>query len=119
MWNVVLENLIPLLFTIATPVLLVLARGLFKKLAEKLHLEGLLVYQSKVDELVLKGIMAAEQKSLAAVKSGGTVTPGAQKLVEVLNFVNKELETLGLPKKAGDQLATLVEAKLFEMKVNN
>ena len=63
MWNVLLQNLIPILVTIVTPVLLVLARGLLQKLAAKLHFEGLMAYKDSVDEFVLKGIQAAEQKA--------------------------------------------------------
>lgn len=116
MLDVVIENVLPLLVIVCTPILLMMARGLMKKMAEKLHLEGMLVYQDKIDDLVTKGIQAAEQKALNAVKDDGTRTTGAQKLDSVLEFVTKEMNDLGLPEKAADQLKTIVESKVFEMK---
>jgi hypothetical protein len=116
MWHTVLENLIPLVFTVLTPVLLVLVHYGLRLLAKKWGLEQVLVYEDKVDELVLKGIKAAEQKSLTAVKKGGDPTPGEQKLDDVLKFVNAQLKALGLDQKAADELKMLVESKLYDEK---
>jgi len=114
MWQVLLENLIPLIFTIITPVILVFVNRSLKLAARKWDLQEVLTYEDKVDELILKGIRAAEQKSLTAAKKEGPLTSGEEKLEMVLQFVNGQLQTMKLPQKAGDHLAMLVEAKIFE-----
>ena len=114
MWKVVLENLIPLLFTLATPIVLMLVNRSLKALAKKWDLEDALKYDDKVDELVLKGIKAVEQKSLAAVKKGADRTAGEEKLDQAMKFVNAQLQAMNLPEKGGDELAMLIESKLFD-----
>lgn len=115
MGKMILENLIPILFAIATPVLLVMARHLIEGLAKKLHLENVLVYDHKVEDLVTKGILAAEKASQNAVKAGGEPTPGEQKLKSVIDFVNGELAQHDLVGKGGDALAKLVDAQLSKL----
>lgn len=114
MWQVVAENMIPVIFMIITPVITLFVSMLLRKLAKKWHMEDALKYDEKVDELVLKGIKAVEQKSLAAVKKGGEMTPGEKKLDEALKFVNAQLTAMKLPQKASDELKMLIEAKLFD-----
>jgi len=114
MLQVILENLIPLVFTIITPVALVFVNRALKLAARKWDLEEAFAYEDKVEDLILKGIRAAEQKSLAASRKDEPLTPGEEKLDMVLKFVNSNLESMKLPQKAGDQLAMLVEAKIFE-----
>lgn len=114
MWQVVAENMIPVIFMIITPVITLFVSMLLRKLAKKWHMEDALKYDEKVDELVLKGIKAVEQKSLAAVKKGGEMTPGEKKLDEALKFVNAQLAAMKLPEKAADELKMLIEAKLFD-----
>jgi hypothetical protein len=113
MWQVVLEQFLPVFFMIITPPATIFVGLLFRKLAKKWHLEAALTYEDKVDELVIKGIQAAEQKSLAAVRKGGEKTPNEKKLEEALKFVNSQLSSLKLPQKASDQLSYLIEAHLF------
>lgn len=114
MGEVILENLIPLVFTVITPVLLMFVNRGLTIMAKRWNLDEALVYQDQIDDLILKGIKAAEKKSLNAVKKGGEVTPGEEKLGSVLKFVNAQLEGMGLPQKAATELETLVEAKLFD-----
>lgn len=116
MWQTVLENLIPLVVTILTPVLLTLVHYGLRLIAKKWHLEQALVYEDKVEDLILKGIKAAEQKSMAAVKRGGEATEGEKKLDNVLQFVNAQLRALKLDQKAADELKMLVESRLFDEK---
>lgn len=113
MWHVILANIIPLLFAVVTPPIMVVVGGLLRKLATQWHLQNLLTYENKIDDLVLKGIQAVEQKSLAAVQKGGSPTPNEQKLADVMKFVNAQLDALGLPEKAASELSMLVEAALF------
>jgi len=113
MWQTVFENVFPVIVTILTPPILVIVGRLMHKLAQKWHLDSLLVYEDKVDELVVKGIQAVEQKSLVAVKKGGDPTPNEQKLDAAMKFVNAQLDALGLPQKASNELSMLVEAHLF------
>jgi len=114
MWQTVLENLIPTIFVIITPVLTLLVSLLLRRLAKKWHMEGALQYDEKVDELILKGIKAVENKSLAAVKKGGEMTPGQKKLDEAMKFVNAQLIAMKLPEKAASELSMLIESHLFD-----
>jgi phosphate/sulfate permease len=114
MWQVVAENMIPIVFMIITPVVSLFVAMLLRKLAKKWHLESALQYEDKVDELVIKGIKAVEQKSLSAVKKGGDMTPGEKKLDEAMKFVNAQLMAMKLPQKAADELKMLIESKIFD-----
>jgi hypothetical protein len=114
MGSVILENLIPLVFAVITPVLLLFVNKGIRMIARKWDLEEALVHQDKIDELVLKGIKAAEKKSMNAVKKGGERTPGEQKLDSVLKFVNSQLKAMGIEEKAAHELEVLIEAKLFD-----
>jgi hypothetical protein len=114
MWQTVLENLIPTIFVIVTPVITLFVSMLLRRLAKKWHMEGALKYDEKVDELVLKGIKAVENKSLAAVKKGGEMTPGQKKLDEAMKFVNAQLIAMKLPEKAAAELSMLIESHLFD-----
>jgi hypothetical protein len=114
MWQTVLENLIPTIFVIITPVITLFVSMLLRRLAKKWHLEGALKYDEKVDELILKGIKAVEQKSLSAVRKGGEMTPGQKKLDEAMKFVNAQLMAMKLPEKAASELSMLIESKLFD-----
>lgn len=114
MWMIVLENLIPLLFTIISPPLVALAGWGLQKLAKKWKMEEALKYEDKVDDLVLKAIKAMEKKSLNAVKRGGERTPGQKKLEGAMKFVNNQLRSLKLPQKAADELVDLIEAQLYD-----
>jgi len=113
MWQTVLENLIPTIFIIITPPLALFVGKLFHKLAVKWHMESALAYEDKVDDLVIKGIQAVEQKSLAAAKKGGEPTPNEKKLDDAMKFVNAQLAALKLPEKAANELSMLVESHLF------
>lgn len=114
MWQTVVENMIPVVFMIITPVATLFVSLLLRKLAKKWHLEGALQYDQKVDELVIKGIKAVEQKSLAAVRKGRDMTPGEKKLDEAMKFVNAQLVAIKLPEKATSELSMLIESKLFD-----
>jgi hypothetical protein len=114
MWQTVVENMIPVIFMIITPVATLFVSLLLRRLAKKWHLEGALQYDQKVDELVVKGIKAVEQKSLAAVRKGRDMTPGEKKLDEAMKFVNAQLVAMKLPEKATAELSMLIESKLFD-----
>lgn len=114
MWQTVVENMIPVIFMIITPVATLFVSLLLRKLAKKWHLEGALQYDQKVDELVVKGIKAVEQKSIAAVRKGRDMTPGEKKLEEAMKFVNAQLVAMKLPEKAASELSMLIESKLFD-----
>jgi hypothetical protein len=118
MGMIILENLIPLLFALATPILLMLASGLMKAAAKKWNLESALTYEGKVVGLVLKGIKAAEKKSMSAIKKAGdkneAKTPGEEKLAMTMEFVNNTLTANNLPEKGGKELAMLIESALFD-----
>jgi len=114
MWQTVLENLIPLVFTIVTPAILLLVNKALQVMSEKWHLESVLKYEDKVDELILKGIKAVEQKSIAALRKDDDKTAGQAKLDEAMRFVNAQLAHMELPGKASSELSMLIESKLFD-----
>lgn len=114
MIRVILENLIPVMFVIITPVVTLVLSLLLRRLAKKWHMEEVLKYDDKVDELVIKGIKAAEKKSMAALAKGGELTPGEKKMDAAMKFVNAQLTAMKLPEKASEELSMLVEAKLFD-----
>lgn len=113
MWQVILSNLIPIVFAFATPMVLILARELFKALAKKFHLDAALAYEDKVEQWISMGMDAAEKKSLNAIKAGQPKTPGEQKLADVIKFVNDQLVQHDLPQKAADAVGKIVDAKLM------
>lgn len=114
MGKLILENLIPLLFAVFTPVILMFVHRGLQLAANKWHLESVLEYDAKIDELIVKGIKAVEQKSLNSVKSGEAKTPSEDKLQEVIDWVNAKLKADGLPERAGDELANLIESHIFD-----
>ena len=114
MWQTVLENLIPLVFAVITPVILLLVNKAMQAAAKKWHLESALKYDDKVDELVLKGIKAVEQKSLSALRKDAEKTEGQKKLADAMQFVNAQLNAMKLPEKASKELEMLIESKLFD-----
>jgi hypothetical protein len=117
MGMIILENLLPLLVVVLTPVLLMLTRGLMQAAAKKWHLEGVLKYEEKVEALVLKGIKGAEKKAMNAIKNaddGEEETANEAKLKMAMDFVNATLKANGLPEKGGDELAMLIESKIFD-----
>jgi hypothetical protein len=114
MWQTVLENLIPLVFAIFTPVILLLVNRALQAMAKRWHLESVLQYEDKVDELILKGIKAVEQKSLKALKKDADKTAGEAKLADAMQFVNAQLNHMKLPEKASKELEMLIESKLFD-----
>ena len=63
-------------------------------MAKRWHLESVLQYEDKVDDLILKGIKAVEQKSLAALKKDSDKTAGEAKLDEAMKFVNAQLDKI-------------------------
>lgn len=117
MGMIILENLLPLLVVVLTPVLLMLTRGLMQAAAKKWHLESALKYEDKVEALVLKGIKGAEKKAMNAIKKAGDgaeKTENEAKLQMAIDFVNATLKANGLPEKGGDELAMLIESKIFD-----
>jgi hypothetical protein len=114
MWQTVLENLIPLVFAVFTPVILLLVNKALRAMAKKWDMESMLQYEDKVDELILKGIKAVEQKSISALKKDEDKTEGQAKLAEAMQFVNAQLNHMKLPEKASKELEMLIESKLFD-----
>lgn len=116
-WKTILENLIPLLVTIVTPVLLALVHQLLSAIAKKYQMDALLVYEEKIKELVEQGILAAEKSVLNALKANGTKATSEEKLQSVVEYVNARLKELKLPEKSVPQLSKLIEARLMTMQL--
>jgi hypothetical protein len=107
----ILDNLIPIVFAILTPILALLARALIRWLQEKLDFEVDIEKENKLLELVMDGIAYAEEQSKKAIKEDKKL-PSGDKLRLAIEYVSDRIEELGLPKLAGDKLAKMIESRL-------
>jgi len=113
--KIVLENLVPLVVAIATPIIMLFVRRLIKKMEEKWNFQ---IDQDKarhIEELISAAIGYAEEKARSALKVGG-LTEGQEKLDNAMKFVTGEIERFGLDKLASEKLMELIEARLFRMR---
>lgn len=107
----ILDNLIPILFAVATPIILVLARALVRWLEKKLDYDISVDTEMKLYELIEEGIAFAEEQARKSIKEEKKLPPG-DKLRLAIEYVRARLEDMKLPDMAGDKLAKLIEAKL-------
>jgi hypothetical protein len=113
-FKIVLENLLPFIFLLATPILLLLAKRLVKYLEEKLHFDMSDAQEAKLNEVLTGAIAFSEEKALQALKTDPATLPdGAKKLDAALEFAMAEIKRLGLDVLAAQKLKDLIEAKLF------
>lgn len=115
--KIVLENILPVVFLIATPILVLLVRRLVLYLEKKWNFQMSEEQKASMDRVLTGAIGYAEEKALTAVKTDPTKLPdGAKKLDAALEFAMSEIKRMGLDDLAAQKLKELLEAKLFEMR---
>lgn len=115
--KVVFDNLIPLIFLIVTPLLVLLVRRFIKYLEDRFNWDMSAQSEAQLDAVLRQALLFAEEKARTAVKTDPATLPGgAQKLNTALKFATDELHRLGLDQLAADKLAALLEAKLFDLR---
>ena len=115
--KIILENLLPLVVAILTPIIMVLVRKIINKMEEKWNFQMDQDKKQRVEELVAMAIGFAEEKARAALKVGG-MTEGQKKLDNAMKFLTGEIKRFGLDAMAAEQLTELIEAKLFKMRAD-
>lgn len=113
-WLILLDKaIIPVVLAIITPLLYLLARKLIDIFEKKTNIDVSKEHEAMLEKLIGRGIAYAEEQARKATKTDGEVPDGDSKLEMAIDFISKNAETLGLDAKA-DDLAKMVEAKLFE-----
>ena len=102
------------LFVIAIPVVLALFGALLAYIKKKHGWEMWKEMKEMLDGLIVQGISYADEQAKKALKKAAKPLPPEDKLKTAVDFVATQVEDLGLPQKAGDALAKLIEAKLNE-----
>jgi hypothetical protein len=109
-WQVLISNLLPVIFSIIAPVLSYL---IWKLLAKwKLNVD-----LNLIDSVVDKAANYAEQKAMVALKAGTAPTPGAEKMKIAIEMAMEMVKKYKLPEMAVTELEKLIEAKLGSDKV--
>lgn len=114
----ILDNLIPLILTIVAPAIALLLNKLIGAVLSKWHLDGVLSYEAKVNDLVSQGVLAVEKLSINAINAKLPDMKNEDKVKTVVDFVNKQLADHGLTQKAADDLKMYVESKLMQMNLD-
>ena len=114
MWHTIITNIILFMFAIITPAAAFIGNGVVKRISSRWRMDSALKYDNKIDELILKGIKAVEQKSMVLAANGQDVIPGSKKLDQAVKFVNSQLVDMKLPQKSENELSMLVDAHLFD-----
>jgi len=109
-WKVILQNLMELVFT----VLGLLATGFVTVLMKKY---GFDTYTAKVNDLLMRGIGYAEQKSLNAAKLNGKPLESAEKLQLAINFIQEKAVEYKLPDRGKEWWEKKVEGWLGANKI--
>lgn len=126
-WMVVLsKGLIPVIVAVVTPVLVSLAHRLIGLFERKLDVDVSEKRERKILELVDEGIHYAEEQARKAMKGEETDVEktfgSAEKMETAVEYVEKRAGELGvdeLVEKSGDRLASIIEARLFQKRLES
>lgn len=113
-FKVIVENVLPVVIAILTPILLLLAKRLIVYLEKKWDFDMSDKMEAALMDVISRAVVFAEEKAMAAVKTGEDIPDGAQKLDNALEYAISEMKRLGLDELAKEKLAELIESKLFE-----
>jgi len=112
-FKIVVENILPILIAIITPILVVLGRWFIKYLERKLDFDMSLEVEAQLLEYVQQGVAYAEEKAMAALKvDPAAMTPGQAKLDKAMDYVREQIQRQGWDEIAGEKLARMIEAAL-------
>jgi len=104
-------NLVPIIATIATPIILLLARHYVAKVTSKLDVENQHIYLDTVTEIVQQGITFAEQVSKKKQKELEYVD-GNDKLFTATKYVIDEIRQRGLAEASAEEIQSKIESYL-------
>jgi hypothetical protein len=110
--KVVGENLLPVVFTILTPILLLLVKRLVSYLEKKWDFQITQSQEYDLMDLISRAIAYAEEKAMAALKTGDDIPDGAKKLEIALEFAMSEIKRMKLDEMAKEKLTQLIESVL-------
>lgn len=111
--KIILENLLPILVAVLTPILVVLGRWFIRYLEKKLDFDMSLEVEEKLLEYIHQGVSYAEEKARAALRvDPGNMTSGQEKLDAAMRYVRDQIERQGWDDMAGELLSDMIEAAL-------
>lgn len=108
-----IDKLLPILATLLGTALTSLLIWIFHKIGTRFHIGNMAAYDAQITNLVYTAVNAAEQKSAEALKAGAAELSASDKLKIATDWVNSELERMGLPQVAAEYLTMRVQALLF------
>lgn len=111
MWKDIVADLVPVVVSIAVPILLLLARAFMKWLEKKLDFDISTANEAKIEGIIFDAIAYAEEQALKALKSG-TQMGSKSKLELAIEYVLNRVKELGLPEMATASIVKLLESKL-------
>jgi hypothetical protein len=111
--------LLPVLLTIFTPVLVLLARIVVKKLTNKLDAETKAAIQDMVNNIVGQGVAFAEQYTKTQEKVIRNKIDSSHKLEMATIFVVDELRKQNLPELSSQDIQSKIESYLGFGTLNN
>lgn len=122
MWLIILDKaIIPLLILILTPVLSALANRAIAAISEKTKVDMSQHQKDALDQMVHEAIDFAEEQAHKAVSKKTGALDGSSKMekaVEYIQMKGKVLELDRLSETKAEELASLIEAKLFSKRLD-
>jgi hypothetical protein len=111
-WMVLLDFLVQLSAPFVTAILGVLGTWLVRKLTKKWDVEKQDAMVNLTNNLIASGVAFAEEQGRKALRSGKPRTKGADKLGMATDYIQRQLDSSGLPGIAEEELVKLIEARL-------
>jgi len=111
--KVILENLLPVVVALVTPILLLLAKKAIQAIEARYDLDVITTQEQAIYDALREGISWAEERAQARLKASQQPTPSSAKLDAALDYTIGQIERLGLPAIARERLAQMLEARLF------
>jgi len=116
-FKIVLENILPILFAVLMPIMVVLGRWFVRYLERKLSFDMSTEMENQLLGYVYQGVSYAEEKAMAAVKiNPNDMTSGQAKLDRALDYVREQIQRQGWDDIAGEKLSRMIEAALNQMR---
>jgi hypothetical protein len=111
--KVILENLLPVVVALVTPILLILAKKAIQAIEARYDLDVSATQEQAIYDALREGICWAEEKAQSRLKASSQPTSASAKLDAALDYTLGQIERLGLPAIARERLAQMLEARLF------
>jgi len=108
----ILEHLVPVLAMVFTVVLVALAKKGVQTFEKKTGLDIAEQHEALLDATLTRAVALAEEWAQKRLKTDAPKPDGAQKLHYALDFVEAEVQRLGLDVKGREHLTKMIEARL-------